>query len=49
VEVGESLREAATHAAEGTDPPSDLHAQADYRMHLARVLTHRALVSAAAL
>jgi carbon-monoxide dehydrogenase medium subunit len=50
VEAGRngSLRQAAEQAAEGTDPPADLHAQPDYRMHLARVLTHRALVSASA-
>ncbi|GII53126.1 carbon-monoxide dehydrogenase medium subunit [Planotetraspora thailandica] len=47
-EAGESLREAAGRADEGTDPPADLHAQPDYRRHLARVLTHRALLSAAA-
>ncbi|GII29523.1 FAD binding domain-containing protein [Planotetraspora mira] len=50
VEAGRngSLRQAAEQAAEGTDPPADLHAQPDYRKHLARVLTHRALVSASA-
>ncbi len=42
-----SLREAAARADEGTEPPSDLHAQPDYRRHLARVLTHRALQKAA--
>jgi aerobic carbon-monoxide dehydrogenase medium subunit len=34
---------AAEQAAEGTDPPADLNAQPDYRRHLARVLTRRAL------
>ena len=43
----DALREAAGHADEGTDPPSDLHGQADYRRHLAQVLTGRALASAA--
>ena len=43
-----ALRGAAAHAAENTDPPSDLHAQPDYRRHLAQVLTHRALMAAAA-
>jgi carbon-monoxide dehydrogenase medium subunit len=34
---------AAEQAAEGTDPPSDLNGEADYRRHLARVLTRRAV------
>ncbi len=38
---------AARHAAEGTSPTSDLHARADYREHLARVLTRRAVLAAA--
>jgi carbon-monoxide dehydrogenase medium subunit len=38
---------AAEHAADGTAPTSDLHAQADYRQHLARVLTGRAVTAAA--
>ena len=38
---------AAEHAAEGTSPPSDLNGQADYREHLARVLTRRAVTAAA--
>jgi carbon-monoxide dehydrogenase medium subunit len=42
-----ALREAARHADEGTSPPSDLRAAADYRRHLARVLTGRALARAA--
>ncbi|MBA2317650.1 MAG: xanthine dehydrogenase family protein subunit M [Euzebyales bacterium] len=41
------IAEAAHHAADGTSPPADLNAQADYRRHLARVLTRRALVRAA--
>jgi aerobic carbon-monoxide dehydrogenase medium subunit len=39
---------AAEQAAEGTDPPSDLNATADYKRHLARVLTRRALELATA-
>lgn len=42
-----ALEEAAAHADEGTEPPDDLRAAADYRRHLARVLTGRALVAAA--
>lgn len=42
------LAAAAQAADEGTDPPRDLNAQPDYRRHLARVLTRRALEAAAA-
>jgi len=42
----EALRSAATHADEGTEPPGDLHGAPDYRRHLARVLTSRALAAA---
>ena len=38
-----ALAQAADRAAEGTTPPSDLSGQADYRQHLARVLTRRAV------
>ncbi len=38
---------AAEHAAEGTTAPSDLSGKADYREHLARVLTKRAVLTAA--
>jgi aerobic carbon-monoxide dehydrogenase medium subunit len=38
---------AAEHAAEGTSAPSDLSGKADYREHLARVLTKRAVLAAA--
>jgi carbon-monoxide dehydrogenase medium subunit len=37
---------AAEQAAEGTDPPGDLNATPDYKRHLARVLTRRALEEA---
>ncbi|MBO0831777.1 MAG: xanthine dehydrogenase family protein subunit M [Actinobacteria bacterium] len=43
----ESLTAAAAGAADGTQPPADLHGQPDYRRHLARVLTGRALEAAA--
>ncbi|MGH3904863.1 MAG: FAD binding domain-containing protein [Pseudonocardiaceae bacterium] len=43
----ETIRAAAEHAAEGTSPMSDGNADADYREHLARVLTGRAVASAA--
>jgi carbon-monoxide dehydrogenase medium subunit len=43
----EALRRAAARADEGADPPGDLHGSADYRRHLARVLTGRALAAAA--
>jgi carbon-monoxide dehydrogenase medium subunit len=41
-----SLAAAAEQAAEGTDPPGDLNATPDYKRHLARVLTRRALEEA---
>ncbi len=37
---------AAMHAADGTRATSDLHAKADYREHLARVITARAVRAA---
>jgi len=43
----DALRAAAGHADEGTQPPGDLHGAPDYRRHLARVLTARALAAAA--
>ncbi len=43
----EAVREAAAAAAEGTNPPSDLNGDADYRKHLATVLTRRAVLAAA--
>ena len=42
-----AIAAAAEHADEGTDPPADLNASADYKRHLARVLTRRALQRAA--
>jgi len=42
-----SIARAAEQAAEGTHPPSDLNATQDYKRHLARVLTRRALEEAA--
>jgi aerobic carbon-monoxide dehydrogenase medium subunit len=42
----QGLRLAAGRADEGTQPPSDLHGGPDYRRHLARVLTARALAVA---
>ena len=44
----DSIAAAAEQAAEGTEPPADLNASADYKRHLARVLTKRALTDAAA-
>ena len=41
-----SIAAAAEQAAEGTDPPADLNATPDYKRHLARVLTRRALEEA---
>ena len=45
----EAIAAAAERAAEGTSPSSDLNAAADYRQHLARVLTIRAVSKAAGL
>jgi aerobic carbon-monoxide dehydrogenase medium subunit len=42
----QSIAAAAEQAAEGTHPPADLNASADYKRHLARVLTRRALEDA---
>jgi carbon-monoxide dehydrogenase medium subunit len=43
---GASATEAAALAAEGAEPAEDMHADAPYRLHLARVLTKRALIAA---
>jgi aerobic carbon-monoxide dehydrogenase medium subunit len=40
------IAQAAALAADGTSPSSDLSAAADYRQHLARVLTRRAVEAA---
>jgi aerobic carbon-monoxide dehydrogenase medium subunit len=40
---GASPAEAAEHAAEGAEPQSDVSGSSEYRAHLARVLTRRAL------
>jgi aerobic carbon-monoxide dehydrogenase medium subunit len=44
--TAESIAAAAEQASEGTEPPADLNASADYKRHLARVLTRRALEAA---
>ncbi|MGY1642102.1 FAD binding domain-containing protein [Geodermatophilus sp. SYSU D00703] len=50
VEASPDAVAAAVQAvAEGTSPSSDLNAQADYRRHLAQVLTRRAVSAAAGL
>jgi carbon-monoxide dehydrogenase medium subunit len=43
----DGIAAAAEHAAEGTSAPSDLNGKTDYREHLARVLTRRAVTAAA--
>jgi len=45
----DAIAKAADLAAEGTEPPGDLNASPDYKRHLARVLTRRALTKAAGL
>jgi carbon-monoxide dehydrogenase medium subunit len=42
----DEVASAAESAAEGTSPPSDSNGSAEYRQHLARVLTRRALEEA---
>jgi aerobic carbon-monoxide dehydrogenase medium subunit len=44
----EAIASASEAAADGTDPPGDLNATPDYKRHLARVLTRRALELAVA-
>jgi carbon-monoxide dehydrogenase medium subunit len=41
--AGATPAEAAVYAAEGTSPGEDMHADREYRRHLAQVLTRRAL------
>ncbi|MGA7204537.1 MAG: xanthine dehydrogenase family protein subunit M [Specibacter sp.] len=45
----EAIAAACEHAADGTDPASDLNGDAAYRQHLAKVLAKRALIAAAGL
>jgi carbon-monoxide dehydrogenase medium subunit len=45
----DAIEAAAQHAAEGTSPNTDIHGDAAYREHLARVLTRRAVAKAAGL
>jgi len=43
----DAVMAAAAHAADGASPPTDLGGDADYRRHLATVLTRRAVLAAA--
>jgi carbon-monoxide dehydrogenase medium subunit len=45
---GADAADAAARAADGLEPPSDLHASAEYRRHLATVLVRRAIEEATA-
>ena len=45
--TADAVSSAAERAADDTAPPSDLNGDADYRRHLARVLTRRAVLTAA--
>jgi aerobic carbon-monoxide dehydrogenase medium subunit len=42
----DAIKQAAAQAADGTNPPSDTNGDADYRRHLAKVLTGRAVHAA---
>ena len=44
--AGASPSDVAALAAEGTEPPGDIHGSPEYRSHLARVLVGRALAEA---
>ena len=44
---GASIAQAAELADQGLEPSADMHADAEYRRHLARLLTRRALTKAA--
>jgi len=48
LEVG-AIARATASAGEGTNPPSDINGDADYRRHLASVLTKRAVLAAGAI
>jgi carbon-monoxide dehydrogenase medium subunit len=45
--TADSVRAAAAHAAEGTSPSTDANSDAEFRRHLATVLTSRAVLAAA--
>jgi carbon-monoxide dehydrogenase medium subunit len=45
--TADAVRTASERATEGTNPPSDLNGDAEYRRHLAGVLTRRAVLNAA--
>lgn len=45
--TAEAVKTAAARAADGTTPPTDTNGDADYRRHLATVLTRRAVLAAA--
>ena len=47
--TADAIAAASTTAADGTSPTSDTHADAEFRQHLARVLTKRAVTKAAGL
>ena len=47
--TAENIARAAEQASEGTDPPADLNASSEYKRHLARVLTRRAIEQAASM
>ena len=44
--AGKGAAEASELADRGTEPTQDMHADKDYRRHLARLLTRRALLAA---
>jgi carbon-monoxide dehydrogenase medium subunit len=45
--TADGVRAACDQSADGTNPPSDLNGDADYRRHLVTVLTRRAVLAAA--